>query len=168
MTPPLWPIGTGQILGWGLDEKKHAPTWDSGEGSFRVGGRWNSKGVRAVYASFDPAASILEVAVHKGFNALDTVPHVLTSFEIIDPKLIHVVRAEDVPNNNWLVPGMPGTGQQKFGDDLLGEHFFVAIPSAVSNFSWNLIFDADKAASRYKLVAQTAFALDTRLNPPRA
>jgi RES domain-containing protein len=106
------------------------------------------------------------VAVHKGFNALDTVPHVLTSFEVLDHKSIQVVMPAAVPNKNWLVPGTPSAGQQKYGDALLAKHVFVAIPSAVSSFSWNLIFDADRATGHYKLLAQTAFALDTRLNPP--
>jgi hypothetical protein len=46
------------------------------------------------------------------------------------------------------------------------KHIFIAIPSAVSSFSWNLIFDAARATGHYKLLGQTAFALDTRLNPP--
>jgi len=65
--------GIGLVI-WRLDQRKHAESWDSGEGAFRQGGRWNSKGVRAVYCSFDPAPAILEVAVHKGFKVLDTVP----------------------------------------------------------------------------------------------
>jgi len=47
-----------------------------------VGGRWNSRGLRAVYCSIDPAAAILEVAVDKGFKTLGTVPHVLTAVTI--------------------------------------------------------------------------------------
>ena len=167
MNPLPHPLSNGPVVGWRLDELKHAATWDTREGAFKVGGRWNSKGIRAVYASLDPATSIVEVAVHKGFNALDTVPHVLTSFEVIDHRSIHVVVPAAVPNRNWLVPGTPSAGQQNFGDALLAKHLFVAIPSAVSSFSWNLIFDADRADSHYKLLAQTPFALDTRLNSPR-
>ncbi|MEA2728512.1 MAG: hypothetical protein QOF70_2987, partial [Acetobacteraceae bacterium] len=60
-------------MAWRLDQQGFAATWDSGEGAYRLGGRWNTKGVRAVYCSVDPATAILEVAVHKGFRALDTV-----------------------------------------------------------------------------------------------
>lgn len=35
-------------MAWRLDEAIRAPTWYSGEGACRVGGRWNSKGNRAV------------------------------------------------------------------------------------------------------------------------
>jgi RES domain-containing protein len=147
-----------------LDQRIHAATWDSGEGAFRDGGRWNSKGVRAVYCSLDPATAVLEVAVHKGFKALDTVPHVITAATIVDVLEVHIAKSDDVPNPNWLRPGIPSAGQQAFGDGLLRSHRFMAIPSAVSTHSWNLIFDPIKAAGFYSLDFQEPFALDTRLN----
>ena len=104
--------------------------------------------------------------MHKGFKTLDTVPHVLTALQIRDPALIHVVGRADVPNPNWLVPGFPSAGQQAFGDQLLADHLFVAIPSAVSTYSWNLLFDAQRATAGYQLVSQEPFALDMRLHPP--
>ena len=51
-------------------------------------------------------------------------------------------------------------------DDLLANHKFVVIPSAVSTSSWNLIFVAANAAGAYSVLAQEPFALDTRLHPP--
>lgn len=62
------------------------------------------------------------MAVHKTFAVLDTVPHILTSARITDPTAIHIVRPEDVPNPNWLVPGIAGAGQQAFGDALLQKY----------------------------------------------
>ena len=122
--------------------------------------------MRAVYCSLDPATAILEVAVHKTFPVLDTVPHILTAARFVDPADILVVEPDSIPNPNWLRPGTPGAGQQRFGDDLLKIHSFVAIPSAVSTHSWNLVFDASRAAGRYAMEFQERFALDTRLNPP--
>lgn len=164
----LLPIALGgtELVAWRLDQTVHAQTWDSGEGAYRVGGRWNSKGVRAVYCSLDPATAILEVAVHKGFRALDTVAHIMTAAVISAPADVHVVDPTTVPNPNWLRPGIPGAGQQAFGDELLRRHRFVAIPSAVSTHSWNLIFLAGGPAGAYVLRFQEAFALDTRLHPP--
>lgn len=165
MTPLPGSLGTSDVQGWRLDEERFASGWDSGEGAFRVGGRWNSRRVRAVYAAVDPATAILEVAVHKTFRVLDTTPHVLTSFAIPDVSSIHVVDPAHIPNPNWLRPGIPGAGQQAFGDDLVGRHLFVLIPSAVSAHSWNLIFDAMRARGSYTQVLQERFALDTRLHP---
>lgn len=166
MTPLPPPLGSGELVLWRLDQEKFSASWDSGEGSYRVGGRWNARGVRAVYASLDPATAILEIAVHKGFKALDTVPHVLTWATIKDPNLVHVVTATDVPNPNWLRPGTPSAGQQAFGNDLLKAHAFVLIPSVVSAHSWNVIFDPAIASSQYGPAEQEPFALDTRLHPP--
>lgn len=120
-----------------------------------------------VYCSIDPATAILEVAVHKGFKALDTIPHMLTAIEITDPSSVHVVQPATIPNSNWLRPGYPSAGQQEFGDALLARHKFMLIPSAVSRFSWNLIFVGTTAAGGYSVRSQEPFALDTRLHPAR-
>lgn len=165
MTPLPASLGGSELVAWRLDQSKYAATWDSGEGAFLASGRWNSRGVRAVYCSIDPATAILEVAVHKGFKALDMVPHVITA-ATIDPAGVFVVAPTAVPNSNWLTPGIPSAGQQAFGDDLLTKHRFVVIPSVVSRASWNLIFVVAKAAGAYELRSQDPFALDTRLHPP--
>jgi RES domain-containing protein len=164
--PPV--LGGNELVAWRLDPAIHASTWASGEGAFRYGGRWNTKGVRAVYCSIDPSTAILEVAVHKGFRALDTVAHVLTAVNIADPSSVHVVDPASLSNPHWLRPGIPGAGQQAYGNQLLSEHKFIAIPSAVSSHSWNLIFVAATAAGAYDVRLQEPFALDTRIHPPPA
>lgn len=164
MTPLPPPLGAGELRFWRLDQKKHASTWETGEGSYLVGGRWNSKGVRAVYTSMDPSTAIMEVAVHKGFKALDTSHHILTSAMVIDPAEVHVLDVANIPNSNWLIPGSHGPGQQNFGDGLLRDHMFILIPSTVSRHSWNLIFDGSKAKGRFNDVQQEDFALDPRLH----
>ena len=156
------------LAAWRLDQNRHAATWSSGEGARLMGGRWNSKGRKVVYCALDPATAILEVAVHKGFKALDTVPHTLTSMVVDAPALVHVVQPGAVPNPNWLRPGYVSAGQQQFGDQLLATYPFLVVPSVVSHYSWNLIFDADTAAGHYTLLAQLPFELDGRLHPPPA
>jgi RES domain-containing protein len=49
---------------------------------------------------------------------------------------------------------------------LLSAHKFVAIPSAVSVHSWNLIFVASAARGAYRIKLQERFTLDPRLHPP--
>jgi RES domain-containing protein len=167
VTPLPAALGGKDLIAWRLDRAIHAATWDGGEGAYRRGGRWNSKGVRAVYCSLDPSTAILEVAVHKGFDVLDGDPHVLTSLIVTDATNVHVVKESDIPNKHWLRPVSPGAAQQAFGDVLLATHRFVVIPSAVSNRSWNLIFRKGSATGAYKQIAQEPFSLDTRLNPPK-
>lgn len=166
MTPLPPPLGLGEVRLWRIDQERHYRSWHSGEGAFRVGGRWNTPGLRAVYASLDPATACLEVAVHKGFEVLDMAPHYLTSAQILLPAKIHVVTPADVPNPNWLTPAAPSKSQQRFGNDLLRTNGCILIPSAVSRHSWNLIFDADHSNGLYIDVIQERFALDTRLQPP--
>lgn len=134
-------------------------------GAFSTGGRWNPRGVKAVYCSLDAATAIIEVAVHKGFRALDIVPHVSTALEIADPAHVHIVMPSAVPDPTWLLPGVPIAGQQAFGADLLARNPFIAIPSTASRQSWNLVFDPERADGLYRTVLQEAFALDTRLSP---
>jgi RES domain-containing protein len=168
VTPLPAPLGSTELVAWRLDQAKYRSLWDSGEGAYRVGGRWNSRGVRAVYCSIDPATAILEVAVHKGFRALDTIEHVLTAVTIKDLADVHVVDPASVPNSNWLRPGIPSAGQQMFGDVLLDQHTFMLVPSVVSTHSWNLVFVSPAAAGAYALRLQEVFALDTRLHSPTA
>jgi RES domain-containing protein len=168
VTPLPAALGGGELVAWRLDAAVHKAAWASGEGAFLHGGRWNSKGVRAVYCSIDPATAILEVAVHKGFPVLDTVAHVMTAVTIPDPATVHVVDPASLPNPNWLRPGIPGAGQQKHGNELLAVHKFIAVRSAVSVHSWNLIFIAANAAGAYDVRLQEPFALDTRLHPAGA
>jgi RES domain-containing protein len=149
-----------------MDAKVHAATWNSGKGAEVSGGRWNPKGFAAVYTSVDPATAVLEVAVHKGFKALDTLPHVVSCVRVLDPLDVHVLDLSTVPNANWLRPAIPGHGQQKFGAQLMELYPFVAIPSVVLPLSWNIIFSPESAAGKYERVSQSDFSLDTRLNPP--
>lgn len=168
MTAPgsHFPVG-GPLLTWRLDRDIHAPEWDSGEGAYRVGGRWNSPGVRAVYCSFDAATALIEVAVHKGFDTIDAVPHVLSCIEILEPASIHAVDPSALPTPDWLASGIPEAAQQRFGDELLGRHKFIAIPSAVSRNSWNLLFVAANAKGAYRLRSQERYVLDKRLAQSR-
>jgi RES domain-containing protein len=149
---------------WRIDAMAYAASWDSGLGAQAFGGRWNPPGTKAVYCALDPSTAILEVAVHKGFPALDRVGHVSTVLEIADPADVHVVQPKAVPEPGWLLPGVPGPRQQAWGAGLLAQHLFVAIPSSVSRQAWNLVFDPDRAARRYRQRAQEPLSIDPRLD----
>lgn len=101
--------------------------------------------------------------MHTGFDALDSVPHVLTCFEVFDQRLIKVVQPEDVPNPVWLTSAPASPNQQRFADALLAEHPFVLIPSAVTRHSWNVLVSCELAKGKYRLIRQERFGLDTRL-----
>ena len=158
--------GSGDLFFWRLDPEAFGGTWDSGIGAEKVGGRWNSKGVRVVYGSLDSSTAILEVAVHKGFESLDTVRMLLTCARIVDSSSVYRIDEHAVPNPYWLIPGTPSGGQQQFGDSLLAQHAFLLVPSSVNPHSWNLLMNPELATGKYEVVMQERLRLDTRLNPP--
>ena len=162
-TPPP-PLNGSGLATWRLHDSRFATTWDSGEGARMFGGRWNSKGVPAVYCSLDPSTTILEAAVHLGFPTLDAVPHTLSAMRIAEPADIHIAQIEAYYRPAWLSSGIVNPEQQAFGDSLLARHAFVILPSAVSRHSWNLIFTPHPAKT-YQLIGQERFALDHRLRP---
>jgi len=53
-----------RLTAWRLVKAKYAAGAFDGEGAFRFGGRWNSKGVRVVYASESLSLAALEWLVH--------------------------------------------------------------------------------------------------------
>lgn len=164
MTPlPQALGGTGAVVVWTLQDARFAASWNSGTGAARFGGRWNSIGKPVIYAALDPATAILEVAVHKGFKALNTVAHQLISFSVSDPAAVFVVQPGDVPNPHWLHPVPPNRDQQAFGDRLIDAHPFVLLPSAVSGRSWNLLVNAGTAGPLMADIGFERFALDPRL-----
>ena len=166
MTPlPAALDAAARLVAWRIDAQRYADAWDSGVGAEALGGRWNPKGVKAVYCSIDPSTCLVETAVHRGFTVLDTHPHVLTSLEIADSTAVRVVRPEEIPNPAWLNGGTPSRNQQRWGADLLNQHGVVVFPSAVSKRSWNLVLEPTVAQGRYRLRSQERLSVDTRLNP---
>jgi RES domain-containing protein len=153
------------FVAWRLERNEFVPTWEKGVGAEKVGGRWSPRGRRVIYASIDPATTILEVAVHKGFATLDVVPHTLLGIEMLKASQVHVVQPAGIPNSRWLISGSISKGQQDFGAQLLDKHPIILIPSVVSTRSWNLIIDVNSASGMFKLYSAEAFGLDTRLNP---
>jgi RES domain-containing protein len=161
------PVAARAVYAWRIDGSEYAATWNSGFGAALRGGRWNRASNAVVYASLDPATTILEKAVHAGFAILDTVAHTMTKFVIEDIDFLDVIEPRQIANPNWLRPGVPNLAQQDFLTSRLANASkpFVAIPSVISPESWNIVFDPFVAAGKYTLVDQKTFALDQRLSP---
>lgn len=63
------------LQAWRLVKSSRVGTAFDGEGAFRFGGRWNSKGQRVVYASSSLALALLEILVH--VDPSRTIPELL-------------------------------------------------------------------------------------------
>lgn len=154
-------MAAGELIVWRLERARYLPNWRSAAGALQVGGRWSSAGKRVLYTSIDPATTILEVAVHKGFDVLDTVAHDLLKLRI-SPGAGFVVHPSEIANPNWLRPGVISPNQQQFGDALLAQHPVVVLPSAVSTHSWNVLINVSSAAGHFEWVRHERLALDPR------
>lgn len=164
MIPLPGALGGARLLGWRLDRAIFSASWHSGIGAERSGGRWNSRGNAAVYASLDPSTAILEVAAHVRLRTLDVVPHVITGFAITDPTTVRVVKPDEIPHRRWLEPGIPSIEQQRFGDELLTTSPVIVLPSIVSSRSWNILLNPVAAKGLFVLEEQSNFVLDPRLH----
>src|SRR5450631_2209958 len=83
------------------------PSYD-GEGARRAGGRWNSKGARALYMSENRALCVLEVLVH----LTDTLPdkYVLGQADIPNELSYETVEESALPPN-WKTLSVCGANR---------------------------------------------------------
>ena len=114
---------------WRIVKERHAnDAWD-GEGARLYGGRWNSPGVPAVYASESRALATLEVLA--GLQTNSPLPaYVLIPAEF-DDSLVLEVELKEVPADWRTHPPPPST--QQLGDVWIGEgrSAVLRVPSAL-------------------------------------
>ena len=89
----------------------------SGEGAARYGGRWNPKGMPAVYCSENSSLAALEVLVNLAR------PSTFPSYRILDL---------DVPDASIVTAPAPVADARRAGADLLLTHLAMMAPSAVN------------------------------------
>ena len=101
----------------------------SGEGASLTGGRWNSKGVRVIYASESLALALLEIMA----NARRTIPPGKEFFtiDVPDDVRVEVLRSHDLPAR-WMSAPAPRRIQE-IGDEWIQKVRSVAliVPSAI-------------------------------------
>jgi RES domain-containing protein len=150
------------VRAWRISKKRHAKNAFDGEGAYRYGGRWNSRGVRVVYLSSSPALAALEVLVNAADpQLLHTVPYVVISVEF-DQSLL--TRAERLPKN-WKEDPPPKSAA-RIGDAwvLSGASLFLEVPSAVIPFENNYLLSPVHPAMRSLHIDNPqAFSFDPRL-----
>ena len=150
------------IVAWRICAERYADDPLSGHGAFLFGGRWNSRGVRMVYAATSRALAILELRVH---TATSTAPtdHVMIPLEV-DPDLLLVLEPDGLPAG-WRRYPAPAS-LAAFGDQWAreGRSVGLLVPSAVVPEEQNLLLNPGHAdISRVWLGDPTPFVYDTRL-----
>lgn len=111
----------------------------SGTGSFRAGGRWNSKGTYMLYTSENSSLAFLESLVH--FDKSDFPPHLyVMHLEVDDAAPIYTVPAIEYPKN-WLQLEL--AENKKLGDKWMRDksHIGVRVKSAVNISETNILLN---------------------------
>lgn len=147
---------------WRVCRKRYAAEAASGEGARLYGGRWNSRGVRVVYASTSLALAAIETFVNLEPN-LQPADLVSIEGEISSAVETRTIDLQALP------PSWRSTRDESlraFGDDWVRARETVAllVPSAAIPGEWNILLNpAHPDFSNVKLAEPEPFAFDLRM-----
>lgn len=124
---------------WRICRRRYAAEAASGEGARLYGGRWNSRGVRVVYASTSLALAAVETFVNLEPNLR---PRDLVSIagEIPDTLAIARLDTRSLPAN-WRHTRHESL--RRFGDEWVhaGRNAALLVPSAAIRGEWNILLN---------------------------
>lgn len=124
---------------WRICRRRYAAEAATGEGARLFGGRWNSRGVRIVYASSSLALGAVETFVNLEPNLQ---PHDLVSIQGEIPNELHVGRLD--------IKALPARwyhtrdeSLRRFGDEWIraGREVALLVPSAAIRGEWNILLN---------------------------
>ncbi|MGA9643576.1 MAG: RES domain-containing protein [Terriglobales bacterium] len=147
---------------WRICRAIHAAGAFSGDGARLYGGRWNSPGVKVVYASSSLALAAIETFVHLEPNLR---PDDLVSIEAEIPEGLGIERLN--PHS------LPRKWHELRDDSIkaLGDHWVrggktiaLLVPSAAIRGEWNALINPEHADFRkLKIEKPAAFEFDLRM-----
>jgi RES domain-containing protein len=147
---------------WRVVKRAHAATAFDGRAAARFGGRWNSPGRRAVYASATKSLAVLEILVHLDVGR--PLPRFVAFGFEVDARLVETLAPGRLPRSWRTVEGMRLT--QRLGDEWLaaGRMLALAVPSTIVPEESNYVLNpAHPAFAKLKIGSPTPFVLDPRL-----
>lgn len=147
---------------WRVVKRKHAATAFDGKAAARFGGRWNSPGQRAVYASATKSLAVLEVLVHLDVGR--PLPRLVAFAFKLDSKLVDQLSVEQLPRHWRSARGLLAT--QRLGDEWLasGHALALAVPSTIVPEESNYLLNpAHPAFGRLRFGPSIPFLIDPRL-----
>ena len=114
---------------WRIARSAHAASVEdmlSGDGAARYGGRWNLKGVPAVYCSENSSLAALEVLVNLAR------PSTFPSYRVLDL---------DVPDETIIAAPSSSGDTRRVGAELLRTHLAIMAPSVVNPLERNVVIN---------------------------
>lgn len=150
------------MIVWRIEKRQYVETALTGEGARVYGGRWNSSGRRAVYASATLSLSALEKLVH-----LDR-PGVRGNFlaigiEVSDRSVQNI--EIDSLSRSWA-KDLDFASSRKIGDEWLEEQrsIVLSVPSALIPRERNFVLNPDHPDyEQVRITIQEPFVFDPRL-----
>ena len=151
------------VVGYRLCKARYAPRTSerarrAGDGAAKAGGRWNSPGVRAVYASGSIALAVLEILVHSPIE----LPDEMELWQVEIPP--ECVRIQDLPESWRRDHYDPAV--QAWAAARLAQLPAIELPSAVIPLESNFVLNPDHPqypADRWTMLG--AYDFDFRLRP---
>ena len=142
---------------------KYAATAFDGEGAFRFGGRWNTRGTRMIYTAGSLALAALEMLVHLDDDELLFAYSFVAA--TIPPALILPVKDfRSLPKNWNTFP--PPIALQRIGDDWIRSlaSAVLEVPTAIVPLEQNYLLNpAHPDFAQIKLGKPSRFRFDQRL-----
>ena len=147
---------------WRICRRHYAAEAAGGEGARLYGGRWNSRGVRVVYASTSLALAAIETFVNLEPNLR---PKDLVSIEGKIPDAIQIGRLEfkSLPAH-WYETR--DESLHRFGDEwiLASRSVALLVPSAAIQGEWNVLLNPSHADfSKIRFREPVPFVFDMRM-----
>ena len=146
---------------WRIVKAKHVATAFSGEGASKFGGRWNSRGITAVYASGSQSLAVLETLVH--VHPAVRFRYKLYRLDFAEA-LVEVVSPDSLPSDWQCEP--PGPQTKQFGDAWVrgARSAVLAVPSAILPDEWNFLLNPSHPDfPKIKIGAPVDFVFNPRL-----
>lgn len=151
------------LTAYRICKTRYAATWFDGEGAFRFGGRWNSRGTRLLYTAGSLSLAALEMLVH--LNNEEVLPSYSYATAEFDDSLVLPVEEFRALPENWS-DSPPPIEIQQIGDDWARSSASVVlrVPTSVLPVEYNYLVNVRHAEfSRIKLGKPQAFTFDERL-----
>ncbi len=142
---------------------KYAAACFDGEGAFRFGGRWNTRGTRILYTAGSLSLAALEMLVHLDNEAI-LLSYSYATAEFDEEFVLSVNEFRKLPENWSTSP--PPIEIQKIGDEWARsmDSAILKVPTAILPIEFNyLINPGHPDFAKFKLSAAEKFPFDERL-----
>ncbi len=151
------------LIAYRICKTKYAATWFDGEGAYRFGGRWNSRGTRLLYTAGSLSLAALEMLVHLNDEEI-LLAYSYANAEFDENLILSVEDFRSLPEN-WS-DSPPPLEIQRIGDEWAREQVSVVlkVPTSILPVEFNYLINVQHPEfSKVKLGEPQTFNFDERL-----